>query len=227
MKTIVVRLSLLILCAGLASCAAESELETSWEVPTYAGTPFTDLAVIGVLQNRNSSQAFESKAVEVFQHAGIPSIPGFSFLKGETKLSRDDMAARVKGSGADGVLIFKLVAVDSTETYVPPTTYTVPEAIHPEWWDDPYWGYYYPYPYHYWGYWYPAVQVVTDPGYWEPHQTYRIHAALYSVASDRLVWTANTATFDPSSPANEGGSVAKLIAEELQRRGLVPVGKKG
>jgi len=224
LKTMLRRSVLLLAFTFLASCGTQSQLETSWEVPDQPTPPFTELAVIAVLQNQDNSGAFESKVAEVFEKNGVKSVPGFTFLKGRTDLSRKDMAVSVTSSGADGVLIFKLVAVDSTETYVPPTTYTVPATEHREWWEDRYWGYYTPYPYDYWGYWYPAVQVVENPGYWEQHQTYRMHVALYSAAKDRLVWTANAATFDPTSPANEGGSVGELILDQLQHRHLVAKG---
>lgn len=218
------RSTLFLLLTGLAACATQSQMETSWEVPTHPGTPFTDLAVIGVLRNADRSEAFESSVAEVFREGGVQSVPGFTFLNGETDLSRDDMAARVKTSRADGVLIFKLVAVDSTEAYVPPTTYTVPADGHADWWVDPYWGYYSAYPYDYWGYWYPAIQVVENPGYWESHRTYRMHVALYSAAKDRLVWTGDTATYDPESPANQGKSVGKLVLDKLKERHLILAG---
>ena len=208
-----------------AACGTQTQIETTWSLPDSQGKVFHKLAVIGILRNPDETTGFESAVTKRFIAAGVQTIPGFSFLRGETKLSQAEMENRVRATGADGVLLFKLIAEDESETYVPPTTYVTTGAEHPEWWSDPYWGYYTPYSYHYWGYWYPAVQVVTEPGYWETHTTYRVETTLYRVVDSKLVWTANSDTYDPTSQVDLGASLSGPVLKKLRLAGLIPGGK--
>jgi hypothetical protein len=214
-----------VLAAGVlllaTSCATQTMLETDWTLPGVQSQPLKKLAVIGTMKDQNESTAFESAAVALFAKDGVEAVPGFSFLKGETNLTQDEMEKRVGGTGAGGVLFFKVIAVDKSENYITPTPYVTTGALHPEWWEDPYWGYYQPYPYHYWGYWYPATQVVVAPGYWEDHKTYRIESTLYRVSDGKLIWTATSDTFDPADQVDLGKSVTKPVIENLKAHGLI------
>jgi hypothetical protein len=204
-----------------ASCGTQTAIETTWSLSDAQGRLFTKLAVVGILKNQDETIAFESGVVKQFASAGVQTVPGFSFLRGETNLSQSEMETRVQGTGADGVLLFKLIAQDKSKTYIPPTSYVTTGAEHPEWWEDRHWGYYTPYTYHYWGYWYPAVQVVTEPGYWEAHTTFRVESTLYRVRDGKLVWTAVSDTFDPTSQVDLGVSLSGPVLKKLRQAGLI------
>jgi hypothetical protein len=110
--------------------------------------------------------------------------------------------------------------LDKDERYIPPTTYTVTN-YDTTWWDDPYWGYYRPYPYHYWGYWAPAVQVTQTPGYWETYKTYRVESALYRTEDGKLVWTALSETYDPAGKYDLARSLTDRIIKQMRKNGLL------
>jgi hypothetical protein len=207
---------------GLSSCGTQSRIETTWEIPAYAGKSFSKLGVIAVMKNANESKVFESAATDKFSAAGVQAVPGFEFLGTDSVLTQDEMEKRVESTGADGVLIFKLIAVDKTKSYVPPTEFMTAGAPYADWWSDPVYGYYAPYPYHYWGYWSPAVQVVREPGYWMTSTNYQVETALYRTADNKLVWTAMSGTYDPLSDFDLGSSLSTLVLKKLQMAGLVP-----
>lgn len=211
----------LLLALGLASCGTQTALETQWRLPNLKGGPFTKLAVIGVLKNKTDVKGFESAVVQDFDKGGVQAVPGFSFLGDKKKLPKEEMEKLVAGTGADGVLIFKVLAVDKTHHYVPPTSYVVPDPLG-GWWDDDYWGYYNPYPWGYWGYWYPAVQVVSTPGYWKTATAYRVESSLYRVSDNKLVWTAVSDTYNPESGADLASSLSGVVLKTLEKDGLVP-----
>jgi hypothetical protein len=221
MKRSQVAILALVPVLAVASCATQTRLETSWELPGFQGGEFKKLAVVGIMKNDDDGNAFESAVVAGLSRANVAAVPGFSFLHNEKHLSRSQMEDAVKSTGADAVLLFKEIALDTTKSYVPPTSYVVDGALYPYWWSDPYWGYYHPYPFDYWGYWYPAVQVVTEPGYWETHNTYRVEAALYRVSDNKLVWTAISDTYDPSNQADLGTSLSAVVLKKLEAVRLV------
>jgi hypothetical protein len=212
---------------GLSSCATQSRIETSWRVPVYTGKPFSKLALIAVMKNHDESKAFEMAAANEFTRVGAQAVPGFSFLKSDTLLPKAEMEKCVQTTGADGVLIFKLIAINKTRSYVLPTAYVAGEGPYNEWWDDPYWGYYTPYPYHYWGYWYPAFQVIRTPGYWVVDADYQVETALYRTSDNKLVWTAMSGTYDPKGDYDLGNSLSAAVVKTLQKDGLIPVKQGG
>jgi hypothetical protein len=211
---------------GLSSCGTQSRIETSWELPAYGGKPFAKLGVVAIMRNNAESKAFELAATNEFSAAGVDAVPGFTFLGTDTLHSKEEMEKRVKSTGADAVLMFKLIAIDKTRSYVPPSDFLVAGASYPLWWDDPFWGYYAPYPYHYWGYWYPAYQVVRTPGYWETSTNYQVETALYRTSDSKLVWTAMSGTYDPRSDFDLGSSLTALVIKKLETAELIPPAPK-
>jgi hypothetical protein len=209
------------LVLGLASCGTQTTLDTSWHMPQMAGETFHNLAIIGLLRSPELSRQFEVAVVNNFEAAGVNAVPGFTILKGDTTLTQTEMEGLVRGAGVDAVLMFKLISVDKSQHYVPPTDYTVPGAPFPGWWDDPYWGYYHPYPFHYWGYWYPAARVVWAPGYWETEDTDRVEATLYRARDSKLVWTATSSTYDPMGNADLASSISRVVLKSLQSEGFI------
>jgi hypothetical protein len=201
---------LLALLIALSSCGTQTALETSWRIPHQSITPMTKLAVIGVLKSHQQSTGFESAVAATFNEHGVEAVPGFSFLKGEKNLDKAEMEQRVATTGADGVLIFKVIAIDRSQQYVPPTTFITPGGFAADWWNDLYWGY-----------WYPAVQVVSTPGYWETYRNFRVESALYRTSDNKLVWTGISETYDPSSQVDLGASLSKVVLEALEKDGLV------
>ena len=208
--------------AVIAACATQTRILTNWALPAAEGEDFGKVALVGIMQHDKENTTFESSMAEVFTKHGVQAVPGFTFMEGKRDLSREAMEKRVAGSGADAVLIFKVIAVDKSSHYVPPTTYVTPLGVpDDEWWEDRYWGYYNPYPYDYWGYWYPAEQVITTPAYWETSKTFVVQSSLYRTSDHKLVWTATSDTYNPTDPVQLADSLGKVVYKKLMKAGLV------
>lgn len=208
----------------LAGCATRTIMETNWELPGYAKTPYEEIAVIGVLRNDASDQRFEHALASELEKADVDAVPGYTIMKTRDDVDQEEMEKIIDSSNVDAVLISRLIAVNRDFHYVPPTAYDVPPGPYADWWTDTYWGYYTPYPYHYWGYWHPAAQVVVEPGYWDVDKNYRVETALYSARDQRLVWTATSRTFDPMSEEDLASSLGSELVERLEKAGIVRAG---
>ena len=218
-------LCLVIAMFGFSSCGTQTRIETTWKAPMYEGKPFSKIAVIAIMKKHQDSKTFELAAVSQFQKAGIDALPGFSFFGSDTSLSQAELETRVKTTGADAVIIFKLIAVDKSRSYYPPTSYIVDGAPYLDWWDDPFWGYYTPFPYSYWGYWWPAYQVVNTPGYWVTNADYQVESAMYRVSDSKLIWTAMSGTYDPKGDYDLGNSLTWTVIGNLKKDGLIKSAK--
>jgi hypothetical protein len=203
------------------SCATQSRLVSSWELPSHEVGPFHKIVVFALMRNKEQSKAMEMGAVEQLKKAGVDAIPGFTVINEEKGITLSEMEKGVQSTGADAVMVYKEIAVDRNLQYVPPTAYAVPDGPYDDWWDDPFWGYYAPYPYGYWGYWYPGYQVVASPGYWSQSDTYRVETVLYRTSDDRLVWSAVSETYNPNNQADLGRSLTRRVVQRLERQKII------
>jgi len=121
-------------------------------------------------------------------------------------------AALVK-NGYDGVLVSRLVAVDKSQTYVPPQTNFVPAG--PYMGARPYYGNFGGY----YGQGYGTVQ--TSPGYTVENTTVVVETILYKLPEDKPVWTGTTRTLDPSSRPEMIQAITQLVEAEMQKKGLI------
>lgn len=210
-----------LLSFGPLSCGTQTTLDTSWSIPQSPSARVHKLVVLSVLKNPGESRAFESSVVSEFSRSGVRAIPGFTLIPRDSTVSREQMENLVRASGADGVLILRMLAVNDASTYVMPTAYVVTGTRHPAWWTDRYWGYYHPYPHHYWGQYYTTTQVVWARGYWEKSFTHVIESSLYHASDNRLLWTATSTTYEPQGPSDLAKSISGPILQRLRKEGFL------
>jgi len=102
----------------------------------------------------------------------------------------------VRSAGCDGALVLRLVRVEQ-ELSVSPRAY--------------------PAPYHsfngYWGWGQPYADVYTD-------EIVHVETTLYSLADDRLLYTARSETFNPGSTASLIDEIYRAVAADLKAKGL-------
>lgn len=219
MTTMLSRYKLILLSCvlWLSACAAPTHIESSWMDTSFDKKPFKNIAVVALFNGITESREFEAQAVTALEQQGVTAEHGHDFLTSGKKYSHAELEKALSKVGADGILIFKLIAVDENDTYIPPTVYEGTGPYYDEW---PYYNYYYPYPYYY-DYYDSAYQVTATPGYWQDTQYYVIETALYDNASDRLVWTAKSDTRNPENFDALAESVIAKVTNKLEQSELI------
>ncbi len=206
----------------LTACAATTRIDSTWMNPEAESSPYKNVAVLALMNGESQSEQFESQAVAQLEQKGISAEKGHAFLASnkptdDKKATREQLEKSLQSAGADGILIFKLIAVDENDTYHPPTLY---ETEGPYYYDWPYYNYYYPYPVFY-DYFDSAWQVTSTAGYWQDTQNYVIETSLYDNKTDRLVWTARSNTVDPKDFQALSQSVIKKVTGKLAKFQLI------
>lgn len=214
LMTIVFAAAILSLTLG---CAKRTYIENTWENPNRTTDKLDRIAVLALLDSPDRSNGFEDDMVASLHEHDIPAVAGHTLMDERKAYKRDEMETLLNEAEAEGVLIFKLIAVESEYEYRPPTTYVAPEPYGPVWVDDPFFHYYYPAP-DYYTYWYPAYQVTTSPGYWDETKKYILEASLFNNDNDRLIWTARTVTEDPTYFWALTDQVTETVAERLETK---------
>ncbi len=196
---------LLALVAALLAGCASTTLNNAWFDPSYAGGPMRRILVVGVGGTLDTRRTFEDIFAQKLTASGVQGIPGYRFLPDEARRNEPGWDAGVEASGADGVLVVRLLGIDTrTQVY----TAMVPGP-----------GFYYgPYP----GVWGPAMMPVPEVS---QYQVANVETTLFDTKTHHVVWGGTTQTFNPSTVRQEAPQFADLIIGQLQARGVLPGGK--
>ncbi len=203
------------LCLLAACSKTTTSIAQSYRNPGYEQAVFTKLLVIGVAENQESRQDFEDAFSNAITGQGGVASASWGHLPKSEQLTEDEVRSTVEAGGFDGVLITRLLAVDKEQQYTPASTYNNPRTRY-------YAGGGGLYGYGFYGFYGTTYAQVHEPGYFETSTTIRVETNLYSVATDSLVWTAQSDTVDPSSVPDALESMTTAVAKKLKEEKLIP-----
>ena len=193
--------------ALLTACQTTS-IQSAWFDTSYRGGAFRKVVVIASDGTTADSRVFEDIFVQQLQAAGITAVPGYTTVPPDARRAEAPFAQAVAATGADGVIIVRLLRVD-TKTQV--STMMMPGPMM-----GPWGGFYGP---GFYGGGFYAVPDVTQ------YDVASVETNVYSVATHSLVWAATTQTVNPTTVAKEAPNYANLIIAQLRSRGLLPAAK--
>src|SRR5690606_16092313 len=128
---------LLLFASGCA--ISPTRIQSSWSDPTFTGPGFGRVAVLALFDTEAESRSFESVAVAELTERGIDAIPGRAIIEPDIDATQEEVERALESADVEGLLIFRLIAVDERHVYRPPTPYlrSMPPGIV---WGDPFTG---------------------------------------------------------------------------------------
>ena len=197
---------LLALVTLVAGCQTTS-IQSAWYDTNFRGGPMRKIVVVGSVNSVADGRVFEDIFAEKLRAAGVEGIAGYTVIADETRGTEAQFATAVASTGAQGLLLVRLLRVD-TRTQV--STTMVPGGMgwgwHGGWgggWGSPFGPSMVP------------VQQVSQ------YDLATVESKLYDVQTKQLVWAATTTTFNPTSVARETPGFAGVIIGQLAQRGII------
>ncbi len=198
--------------AALTSCAASTQLTSSWADPAAQNRNFKKVVVVGVTPKSATRRMYEDTFSAELRSRGIDAVASYTF-GGEGQLDKDQAIAKLKEIGADGVVVTRLVDKETVQTYYPPTYSTVaaPSAYYGGWY----------------GYYSMGYSYMSSPGYVAENQVYRIETNMYDVTNDKLAWSGLTETTLSSgdAPENEIHPFIEAIVYDMEKKKIISAKK--
>jgi hypothetical protein len=105
----------------LIGACVSTKLINSWRDSGYNGPPLTKMLVIGVTKQSGVRRTFEDIFTQHLAAQGVTSIPSYTLIPEDGEVARERLQEAVEQSGADAVLITRLVRVDRQMQYYPGT----------------------------------------------------------------------------------------------------------
>jgi hypothetical protein len=189
---------IMLLALALGACASTT-LESVWKQPDYAGPAVRKVMVMGVSEDATIRRAFEDEFSGQLRARGLEAVPSYTEIPADGKVDREQIRRALGRVGADSVLITRLVRLEK-ETVVTPAVYS-----------PAYTGSFYGYYGNAWTY---------QPSVYQ-YNVATVETNLWNVASEQMIWSATTRTFDPERIRNELPEFSRLLVDSLAGSGLL------
>jgi hypothetical protein len=182
----------------LAAACTSTRINSVYVAPDYAGGAFDRLMIVGLAPSEGGRAQYENAFADKLAALGKIGIASSNVFPAQEDLSRERVGAWVREQGIGGVLVTRLQDVKKEQRYIPPTTT----------WDL----------YGYYGYWAPTM---VSPGYVVEETTLVLETSLFDASNGKLVYTAVSSSFQPSSRTEVVHEVVDALTKDLQERGLL------
>jgi hypothetical protein len=179
----------------LASCASTT-MQSVWRDPAYTGGPFKRVFVVALsAKDGTARRVLEDVMVAKLRAGGVDAIPGWQYLS-DAPMDEGAFGAAVAKSGADAMLMVRLLSVETQTTVWPPMGPRIG-------WYGMYSGWY-------------AYPDVTQS------QTAIVETTLFDAKSRRVIWSGTSETLNPTSVQKDAPAFADVILGALRKDGLLP-----
>jgi hypothetical protein len=203
MKALLRFTAALVIPAVFAGCAS-TKLTGVWVEPEKPLPEVKKVLVIAVARKLANRQKVEHDFVEAFKAHGVEAVASIDIMSPEQKLEKEEVQAAIEGRGIDTVIVTQLVGIDTEVRQASATAVVVTSS---------YGGYY--------GYYSSAAVVAYRPGALEAFDTILLETRLFQVSREKLIWSAQSKTFDPASVGELSSGLTSAVLERLTKDGLL------
>jgi hypothetical protein len=191
-------LTVLVTTLVMAACASSGQLVQSWKDPSVKKLDFERVVAIAMVEDGPTRRLAESEMARII---GPDAVPGSQVIPEEELRDIDKVKARLKSEGFDGAITMRLVdaqtEIRDEQDPLPTSYYTI-------------WGYY------------GFVSIAErGPAYTTLDSKLQIEVNIYSLESEKLLWSGTTETLQPRLLETLVKDVADVVSKRLKREGLI------
>ena len=201
-RNVIPSLLMLALLVGLAACSG-TRLSDVWRDPQYSGEPFRQVAVFVLGADPAVRRLVEDEVVRRLP-MNTRGIGGYGLVPDAERGDVEKALERLRAGGYDGAMIARLVGVDGPTPWATGSLKQVPISYRTLS-----------------NYYVNATEEAERSSALSAPTVVRVQMNVYAVASQALVWSAASRTFNPEETRDVAGDVAKVAVEELQKAGLL------
>jgi hypothetical protein len=189
-----------LLSAGMICTGAlgKTKLVQSWADPSVKNYKFTKVLTVAIIdapEIRRIAESAMARNIKKFK-----AIPSCTVLQQGEERDVETAKRKVREQGFDGAVVLRLVSGDNKIQYVAPTM------------PDPYLSY--------WSYNTWAWPINATPGYIKYDQIVQLETLFYSIKDDKLLWSGVSKVSNFRNVSELVDDIAKVIAKELDKKGI-------
>jgi len=185
----------------VASCASSPTTHTrvmgSWKLDNYHKR-LSNFLVISMSDEPGIRGKVESILAEGLKKQGLSAVASSDIMPPSEEISRQSVKTAMSGKGFNGVLITRLLGVDSGAVYVPPSPDTSFESVFNS-----------------------NMPIVVSPGRVEHRSVISVQVDLYDPASEHLVWSLKTQSVNADNVTAAVNGLTDAVIKELRIKDLI------
>ena len=183
--------------AVLFACSCQStRIADVWVSKEPHPGKFKRLMIVALAQTPGLRAQYENDFADKLANAHVLAVASINLVPDVKAIDRRTVEAWSVEYGLDAVVVTRVVNVERKTKYVPPV-YTM-------------------------GGWYGAWAVASSPGRVVENTTISLETDLFDAKSEKLIYSAVTETFDPSSRTKAVHAVIDALVEDMTKRGYLP-----
>ena len=194
-----------IIIACFVSCAPYAVITASWKSPGVSIPKYNRILLAALTTNTIAKVTLENEvaAVLINQVQVLKSLSKFPPDIHNNDSDKETIMKNVKNKNVNAILTISLLNKETETRYIP-RPYSYNSLFGYNYYDN-FWGYYsYRYPYSY------------DPGYYVQDKIYFLETNLYDVSTEKLVWSAQSRTYNPSDLQTFTREFAIIIVRKMK-----------
>ena len=199
MKYLLIGLGLIV-----ASGCSTSRITSTWKSPDALPGSYNKILVLGLIRDadRSMQQKMENHLVSDLKELGYQAVSSLEEYgpKAFEKLDENTAIKNLQKKGFDAVLTIVMLDKTKESRYVAGNIYYSP------------YGYYYN---RFWGYRVSLYNRIYEPGYYVTDTRYFWESNLYDMSNQKLVYSVQTESFDPSNTESLGHEYGQLIVQNM------------
>lgn len=203
-------ITLIFITAFLFSCSS-TKITSSWKAENYVTKQYRNIMVWAILPETDSSlrSQIETHLVTDLMSKGYRAFSSLQVYRAKAykKFSNEEIVNEFKSTGVDALITLVLLNKEKEEKYYP--------------------GGYFNQPVNSYGnlnkYYSNVFERVLTPGYYVTATNYYWQSSLFETNTNKLVYSAQTVSFDPHTTnllAHENGSL--IIKDMIRKKIIIP-----
>lgn len=174
---------------------------------------YKNVFVAALTHNLDARKIVENELAAQLRDQGIKvttSIELFGPITREQAGNKEEIVKKIRENGNDAILTLSLVNIETETRYVPgDNNYYAPTLTYDFYGNfSNYYNYYYP--------------QLYEPGYYAHDKVYFLESNLYDVASEKLLWSAQSQSYSPGDIENFAGEFSEVTVARMHRDKIIP-----
>ncbi len=188
---------------SLSACRTTNLVE-SWVDPTYQAPPLKKILVIGIIKNQKNRYKFEDEFAKLITTESRTGIASYTLLADlEKSGTKENVLKIIEETGADGVMIVTTHGLISMQRTTPGSYDYVGGGN----------GMY--------GYYNSSYAVIYNQGHTITDTLLRIDTKLFNAASEKIIWSGKTESFNPESAMEVINDLERLVIRDMRKSGVI------
>jgi len=191
----------------LVGCGPSSRITSSWKAENIQPKKYNRIVVLGLIReaDRTLREKMEQHLVSDLKDLGYDATCSCDEYNPKTfeNMNEEQAISKLRNSGVDAVLTVVLLDKTRERYYVPGRVQYTPYTIYYN---------------RFWGYSRTIYGRIYSEGYYTEDTKYFWETNLYDLATNDLVYSAQSQSFDPSSSESLGHEYGQMIATDLVKQ---------